>query len=81
MPIAEVVQYLGAIAILGIAEFDYFSQLTPLESCATLDVVWIDAKLGAWGGVEHDDAATASRDVPRGFLLSGPRGRRCGRTR
>ena len=63
MSIAEVVEYVGAITIFGVTKLDHLAQLAPLQRGAARDVAGVDAKLRCGNGVEHDDAASATRGL------------------
>src|SRR5258705_6516365 len=60
MSIAEIIQDVCAITILGVTKLDYFAQLAPLKVGAPGYVGGIDAQAGCRNTVQHDDAARAS---------------------
>src|SRR5258705_270212 len=65
MSIAEIIQDVCAITILGVTKLDYFAQLAPLKVGAPGYVGGIDAQAGCRNTVQHDDAARASGGVFR----------------
>jgi hypothetical protein len=68
MPVTEVVEYAGSIAIFGVAKLDHLSKLSAFESRATLDVGEINLKLCSRRRIEHDNAATSARVFSRSRL-------------
>src|SRR5258706_7019660 len=65
MSVAEIIQDVCAITILGVTKLDYFAQLAPLKVGAPGYVGGIDAQAGCRNTVQHDDAARASGGVFR----------------
>ena len=61
MAIAEIIEYVGAITIVRVAEIEYFPQLAPLECGSACDVVGVHPKLRCGCAVEHHDSASATR--------------------
>src|SRR6185437_11161448 len=76
MSIAEIIQDVRAITILGVTKFDYFAQLAPLKVGPPGYVGGIDAQGCCRNIVEHDDAARPAGGVSRTLTFNS---RRCGR--
>src|SRR5438067_12510419 len=58
MSIAEVVQDVGAITVIGITKLDYLAELAALQAGAAFDIIRLHTKLCSRSAVKHYDSAS-----------------------
>src|SRR5947207_12361494 len=58
MSIAEVVEDVGAITVIGITKLDYLAELAALQAGAAFDIIRLHTKLCRRSAVKHYDSAS-----------------------